>query len=144
MKIIFCDIDGVLNSEYYARKHDDRFEIEERKVKNLKKIVDATGAEVVIVSHLNSFMGFQFDKERIEMIRNYGVFPIESLTINDFFVSKEEMVKRWVIDNDVDKYVIIDDHEDNYETLLNHLVAVKGKHGLTNTHIKEAIKILNK
>ena len=40
MKIIFTDIDGVLNSAYYTASAGGGISfIEERKVKNLKKIV---------------------------------------------------------------------------------------------------------
>ena len=48
-KIVFCDVDNVLNSEYHTKKNGDcREDIEELKVKNLKKIVDICGAKVLI------------------------------------------------------------------------------------------------
>lgn len=55
-KIIFLDVDGVLNSyEYYAsleeeQKHGYEYDIDIEKVKLLKEIVDATGAEIVLSS----------------------------------------------------------------------------------------------
>lgn len=56
MKIIFLDIDGVLNSnEYYnslsnEEKHGYEYDIDIEKVKLLKEIVDATDAEIVLSS----------------------------------------------------------------------------------------------
>jgi hypothetical protein len=58
MKIIFLDIDGVLNSEIYfieryknAKKGDgDPSMLDEGLIKNLNDIVDKTGAEIVISS----------------------------------------------------------------------------------------------
>lgn len=44
MKIIFLDIDGVLNYE------NSKSKVEEEKVKLLKEIVDKTGAEIVLSS----------------------------------------------------------------------------------------------
>ena len=144
MKIIFCDIDGVLNSDYFTKKNGgNRSEIEERKVKNLKKIADATGAEVVIVSHANSFYGEEYNQLRINLIKQYGVDPIASLDSGGFLGSKEDVVNKFLREKKVDKFVIIDDAADNYYLLETNLILVKGRNGLTSQHIKEVINRLS-
>ena len=49
MKVIFLDVDGVLNSQQLFEKSEDAqlISVDEENIKNLKKIVDATGAKIV-------------------------------------------------------------------------------------------------
>ena len=141
--IVFCDIDGVLNSDYHTRINGGVFEqIEERKVKNLKKIVDCTNASVIIVSHANTMFGEEFNQYRLNLIRQYGVIPIDCLKTNSFLENKEYIVKKYIKEHQIERFVIIDDKLDNYYELVDHLVLIKGKHGLTNTHVKLAISKL--
>lgn len=52
MKIIFLDIDGVLNSRAYDRKRNwnEQTDIDETRLPLIKEIVDATGAKIVLSS----------------------------------------------------------------------------------------------
>ena len=52
MKVIFLDVDGVLNSQQLFEKSEDAqlISVDEENIKNLKKIVDATGAKIVLSS----------------------------------------------------------------------------------------------
>lgn len=88
MKVVFTDIDGVLNSAYYSKSHGGLSVIEERKVKNLKKIITAANAKVVVISKANALFGKDFDKERINAIKEYGVDPVDSLIDLSFLESK--------------------------------------------------------
>ena len=49
MKVIFLDVDGVLNSQQLFEKCEDDqlISVDEDNIKNLKTIVDATGAKIV-------------------------------------------------------------------------------------------------
>ena len=54
MKVIFLDVDGVLNSEVSREQERNNFdnwmehEVSDMHINNLKKIVDATGAQIRI------------------------------------------------------------------------------------------------
>ena len=51
MKVIFLDIDGVLNNEYSkTRAPSGVIGIDGDKVKRLRKIVESTGAKLVLTS----------------------------------------------------------------------------------------------
>ena len=52
MKVIFLDVDGVLNSQQLFEKCEDDqlISVDEDNIKNLKTIVDATGAKKCWVS----------------------------------------------------------------------------------------------
>lgn len=146
MKVIFCDIDGVLNSQYHTKKNGEFEEIEKKKVLNLKKIIDATGAKALIVSHGNTlFKGTGYAQNRIELIKQYGGDQIKELILTHFLDSKEDAIKNWLSNHkDVSKYIIFDNEYDNYNELVDHLILIDGIYGLTYNHVKKAIKILNK
>ena len=52
MKILFLDIDGVLNSRAYDRKRNwsELTNIDETRLPLVKKIIDKTGAKIVLIS----------------------------------------------------------------------------------------------
>lgn len=52
MKVIFLDIDGVLNSRTYDRKRNwnEQTDIDETRLPLIKEIVDATDAKIVLSS----------------------------------------------------------------------------------------------
>ena len=52
MKILFLDIDGVLNSRAYdcRRNWNDKTNIDETRLPLVKEIVEKTGAEIVLTS----------------------------------------------------------------------------------------------
>ncbi len=148
MKIIFIDIDGVLNSAYYTASTGGGISfIEERKVNNLKKIVDATGAVVVVVSRANAFMGKEFDEARINGIKQYGVIPRDSIRDIEFQDSKVGPIRRWLKRNNAEEsgFVVLDDCPSNLQQEFgNRFIHIAGKHGLTPKYVKKAIEILNK
>ena len=135
-----------MNSEYGSNiGYYDVGGIEERKVKNLKKIMDATGAVVVICSRANDLMGKEFNSLRINEIKKYGVEPLDSITDFYFDESKAEPIKRWLKkNNSLDaKIVVIDDCKDNLDQeFRNCFIHIKGKHGLTLRYVIGAIAIL--
>lgn len=51
MKVIFLDVDGVLNSQdLFERCGEELVPIDEENIRYLKEIVDATGAQIVLSS----------------------------------------------------------------------------------------------
>ena len=145
MKVIFCDIDGVLNSYYGSRVgYYDVGGIEERKIKHLKRIMEATGAEVVITSRANAFMGNEFNLQRIEGIKALGVTPLDSLTDIMYMESKAKAIKRWLNKHpEVDNYVVIDDCKDDLPMHFGkRFIHIKGIYGLTYKSAMKAIEIL--
>ena len=50
MKVIFLDIDGVLNSLDCKEKIEGYLFVEDKKIALLKELIDATGAKIVLSS----------------------------------------------------------------------------------------------
>ena len=51
MKVIFCDVDGVLNNESTSELTPNGYRgVSDKLIRNLRKIVDETGAKIVLSS----------------------------------------------------------------------------------------------
>ena len=151
-RIIFLDIDGVLNvipSSYdkYGGVFHKHFE------HNLAKIIDITGAKIVISSTWR-LSGLDIMKEMWES-RNIAGDIIDITPYVDG-MSRGEEIRMWLEENgrNVDSYCIIDDDDDFMEEQMDFFVQTSGnKHhtdcidigyGLTIECANEAINILNK
>lgn len=162
-KIIFLDIDGVLNSNKYFEnnylKHklikrtlDDNIyddvkekmlQIDNTRVDILKEICDVTGAKIVISSLWKRNRLYPYiEKELIKL----GL-PIIDKTINLKGNRKGEEIKIYLYEHKVDNYVIVDDEVfDDFIDLMDRLIKTSyyDKMGLEEEHKEKMIKILGK
>lgn len=162
MKVIFLDIDGVLNSEitcqywYNLTKGNgcggffdeedpatkENVKWGEDLVENLKYIVEKTNAEIVISSTWRNFFSLDKFKEMFATY-NWSNAPIIDKTPGSISRVRGKEVLAWLNKNKVDKYVILDDDSDFLSTQQEYLVNTSFAKGLTKEKADEAIKILN-
>lgn len=160
MKIIFLDIDGVLNcSKSKSFCHDDLYGIitgiDSDKVKRLAKIVEITGAEIVLSSDWKD--GWEkyctIPKRSHAKYLDNHLYKKGKLTIKDktpntskgSWFRGNEILAYLRSNKDVENYVILDDtfFEDfSIKEISEHLVLTDHKVGLTDTDVEKAIKIL--
>lgn len=141
MKIIFLDIDGVLNSEEYVRS--ERFknkggliDIDSEAVKILDRILDETGAKIVLSSTWRLDKGSR-DKVRSDVGEFIDVTPVSVNRI------RGNEVNLWLKDrDDVERYAILDDDSDFHD--YQPLFKTTFKLGLTDKIADEVIEYLNK
>jgi hypothetical protein len=150
-KVIFLDIDGVLNvipedfDEFGALFHK-HFE------DNLKWIIEETNAKIVISSTWR-LAGLQEMKKMWKKRKLAGeVIDVTPLGTMDNIRGDE--IQTWLDRNNVKNYVIIDDDVDFLESQLNnfirtsensdHFDCVDIGYGLTRKCAEKAIEILNK
>ena len=132
MKVIFLDVDGVLNSDEYFEKTKGLNlqgiyqDIDVEKIKLLKKAVDETGAKVVLTS------SWRYTKNTIklkELLKEYEIF----VDATPFIENKRGLeIKKWLLDNqNVDDFVILDDEIfDSFdEDLLEKLIKISDGNG---------------
>lgn len=151
MKVIFLDFDGVITIP-------PRWYLKADLIKNVKRIVDATGAKIVVSS------SWRMDsvEETIEKIigrpkrcpRNKILnWFIENLyDVTPWFSDKKYYgtgrggeIQTWLDKHhEVDNYVIIDDDHDMLNSQLYHFVQTNFEDGLTEVETKRAIKVLNR
>ena len=143
MKIIFLDVDGVLNNASYIKKCYKR-SINKKKtiysgknvpfdphnLKNLAKIVNKTGAKIVLSSTWRIFKSHIYVLEA--RLAEYGL-RIYDKTDNINMIKGAEITEWLKQHRDIENYVVIDDEEYNLSNFIDnkHLVIVDSKYGLT-------------
>lgn len=166
MKIIFLDIDGVLNTEAFSvafwefckiqniarpqAKSDaniimrDEFGIrfDPMALRALKLIIEKTEAKIVISSTWR-LSGCEVMKLMWEM----RDLPGEVIDITPSFntiagTCRGDEIADWIKGNDVSSYVIIDDDSDMLPEQLNNFVQTQHEYGLTFNDAEKAISIL--
>lgn len=156
MKVIFLDIDGVLNSaQYRAEIANKRLtmpeierEIDRKPLSILKNIINETGARIVVTSSMRKTTQFKDFKEYVshEGIRIHDV----TLDFGDAGMHRGEEIREWIQkhEEELEEYVILDDDtfKDFGEDLMAHLVqpSMWTTRGLEQTHANQAIKLLGK
>ena len=162
-KIIFLDFDGVLNTEHYQgllRYQREPWQDEHgaffdpNAVKQLRRIIDATGADIVIESSWK-YLGLNAMKE-LWKVRN---LPGRVIDITPSSVSDEYLLKNldttmlhckgmeiasWLSEQAEDiRYAIIDDEYVILDSQLPHFILTNPYEGITEEQTNRAISILN-
>ena len=147
MKLIFLDIDGILNCAASFRNLYS-FPIDDDKVDLLAQIVEATGAELVLSSTWRSDFDSKMniiDKrggapELVEKLKTRGLKLIGK-TGND--VNRETEIRNFLWefskDHEVESFIVLDDDVVH----MPQLVKTNWNLGLTPHCVEKAIKMLN-
>jgi hypothetical protein len=155
-RIIFLDIDGVLNSAqyfkdlYYIFKFPDppsqpalHDRIDPIAVTRLNRLTDTTGAMIVLSSTWR--MGFKGDTEAVAtFFKSVGITGevIGMTPVLTHFRGAE--ISRWLIENDptdICKFIILDDSDD-MGNIIHKLIRTNLKYGLLDSHVDKAIEML--
>ena len=170
MKIIFLDIDGVLNtSQTFIDIHKEwkttgirRVEIDEFRVKYLADIIKETNAKIVLSSSWRIFWNDKLvplnnQSKELERIFNKYNIKIFSKTCYGKFKLRQEEIDDWLNNhNNIDNFIIIDDESFDLNKyvgnkLIKTSIVSEGDIirnmddciGLSKEHISKAIKLLN-
>ena len=157
MKIIFLDIDGVLNEEKSRSRCCGYKGIDDKKVENLAKIVEETNAKIVLISTWKDDWR-KTDKAHQGIMANYldkklkkqGLVALDktkSIDKNGFHFSRGEGILQYLADNKVEKYVILDDYQFDYDScgLSDYYIKTDAYNGgLTKELVGRAIQILKR
>ncbi|MBE6544233.1 MAG: hypothetical protein E7675_07505 [Ruminococcaceae bacterium] len=150
MKVIFLDIDGVMNSKSYdLERKSDKGIMDPTRVELLKKIIDKTGAEIVLTSSWrrgwSRYENACFGGGKI-LWQEFSRAYIEVYDKTDELGDRTKEVKAWLEDNpETEEFVILDDIHFGWEDLDDRVVKTSyytGR-GLEEHHVNEAVKILN-
>lgn len=156
-KVIFLDIDGVLNTSY--TKYRDEV-LDDFRLDYLAKIVNKTRAKIVLTStwrynlskSLFSFKTYNNStKKLIESLKERGL-KISALLPDTPNNRRAEDISEFIKKHKVTNFVILDDELFNYDSLKlsEHLLRTSFYEdneldaGLTQKMIRQAVQILNK
>jgi hypothetical protein len=151
MKIVFLDIDGVLNSKAYWMKIrgpgvdvDDKLDPEA--IKRLNRIIAVSGARIVLSSTWR--MGYVNDMPGLrQLFVDNGIAgdviditPIDART-------RGEQIQDWLNKQEkgsIESFVIIDDDSDMGKRLSKRLIKTSFEFGLLDEHVLAAILTLTR
>ena len=162
-KVIFLDFDGVMNTERYIAEQrrnglpvSDRYGylFDPKAVENLRRIIDATGAAMVISS------SWRLEgKERMEAMWHERALPGQLIGVTgqslhaNFPMSagetagatKGEEIRGWLKEHASKsyRYVIFDDEADIRPEQRPHFIQTDPRIGITRADAERAIRILN-
>lgn len=139
-KIIFLNIDGVLNSEsYYKSKITKNFDPE--CVKRLNRIIKETNANIVISSSWKlSYMTFKDEGIKGTVIGMTPNFLFDTWREDK---TRGAEIEQYLLKNPCDNYVILDDGELFKEYQKKHWIQTDYRIGLTDENVEDAIALLN-
>ena len=151
-RIIFLDIDGVLNSLKYDRQRTDKDgNIDETRMALLKELVDHTHAEIVLSSswrkHWNVDNGLcdHIGLELNATFEKYGLKIVDKTSVLGASERAAE-IQAWLEEHasEIQAFVILDDTFGGWGSLSDNLVKTDSRigRGLEMKHIEMAKKIL--
>jgi hypothetical protein len=147
MKIIFLDIDGVLNSMngLFLRGGQSRMDLYTEHMQVLRWILDRTDARIVVSSTWRLGRSVEDLKQ---LFYNYG---LQSRFIIDKtpYLSGEQRgveIKQWLDENgeahEVESFVVIDD-DDDMDVVRDNFVQTNHDYGLTYVEAHTVLGVLN-
>ena len=111
MHIIFTDIDGVLNSRKTPNPRHFPYVADPKLVSRFKSLVDRTGAQVVLAST------WRYDPAGIFSANHWGI-PFVDVTPDLPDKPRRDEIVSWLSKHsDVDRYIVIDDEDDELDGL---------------------------
>ena len=136
MKLIFLDIDGVLNKK--AGQPLKTFVIEEEQLTLLAELVKRSGAEVV----LSSSWRLAEDEPWREPLLRGGVTVTDKTVRLNGNNRQREILLYLDTHGEVESFVVLDDQGGRFGKLRSNRVLVDPRTGLTEANVEQALKIL--
>lgn len=151
-KVIFLDIDGVLNRDETTEETPEGFTgVEDFLLDNLESLVNKTGAELVLTSDWKEEWADEYDEcgtdvqYLIDKLAERGLSIIavtdDSSEGENIYSKRGHGIKKYLRNHsDIEQYVILDDcyFEDFDEELAEHFVYIEDSVGFQSVFVKLA------
>ena len=155
MKLLFLDIDGVLNGHDWDEAAQSN-RIQYRCVKQLNRIIAATGCKIVLSSAWRYMIlkgamtktGFEY------LLRTHGavgVRIVDTTCLDEQIESRVDQIRDFLVEwprfrgEPIEGYCILDDEDHGFcGRLVEHFVKTDGMVGLTEEDANDVIAILNR
>jgi hypothetical protein len=159
MKIIFLDVDGVLNCSSTKEQLDAFIFVEDKKIELLKQLVECTGAKIVLSStwrhgwsdleHGLETRDAQHFIALREKLREYEIELFDYTPITNGAMDRRgEEIRLWMEkhpEGTIEAMVVLDDLNGVYiRPYAKYLVRTSFAKGLEPKHVELAVKVLNK
>jgi hypothetical protein len=149
MRVIFLDIDGVLNSSefmysetrpgYPRRRRWPEEHLDPEKIELLNQIIDKTGAVCV----LSSSWRILIQPHELEEVMAAMGFRGKIIDRTGSCGGRGKEVRDWLLEHpEVERFVILDDDSQDMDPLKEHLVRTSWDGGLEGKHVEEVVRRL--
>jgi histidinol phosphatase-like enzyme len=158
MKVVFLDIDGVLNNTSTEETFEDYYFVEDEKVELLKQLVTRTNAKLVLSS---TWREGWYARERIEnpsksfksairlfeaLEKKLSEYDLELLSYTEDFGARGEEIGLWLKNwngEPIESFVILDDmYPEDLRLHQEKLVQTVESFGLTQEDVEKAVAML--
>ena len=146
MKVLFLDVDGVLNNELLLENHGWEA-IGETKLDLLKDIIDATNAKIVLSSTwridggTKKVLVAKLATRGLELLDQTIVLHRTKLSLP---VQRSDEICEWLSrHSEVEKFAVLDDNTDAGYGIESHFFKTQFEEGLTRTITNQVIMHLN-
>ena len=155
MKVIFLYIDGVLNTPSSESRCGEYIGIDDEKVEKLKKIVEKTKTEIVLIS---TWKKYWRKEEKLKPLQDYsatyfdeklakqGLKAIDKTKdkADGRYLSRGESILEYVYRNNVENYIILDDCQFDYDgcDLTDNYIKTNQIEWLSEQQVKAACETL--
>lgn len=155
MKVIFLDIDGVLNSEMYEASRTENSTdgyIDMSRVKLLADIINVTDAKIVLSSSWrldwdkSSELCGEDGKYINQCLAKYDLAVMDKTPFISFFTERRMEILTWLSNHrsDVESFVVLDDIISGWDELSGRVVITNPEgYGLEETHVKKVLDVLS-
>lgn len=150
MKVLFLDVDGVLNSEKYVRRHGNAgLIVDPARMELLQQIIRATDAAIVLSTSWREHWSPDpslcdaVGEEINALFARYGLTVYgKTPTLR---AGREQEIAQWLRENpSVTRYAVLDDRFLSADFLKDHFVLTSNvRDGLDEADAQKAINILN-
>lgn len=161
-KVIFLDIDGVLNSNFWNTDHQreisDGKYIDTDKVKLLSELVKKSGASIILHSGWRFWFGSDLKPLRPEAAYLTSLLEKEGMAVagmtpdltteeirrtKKFSKVKADEILTWLKDHpETEKWVVLDDLELHNDDIAKCQVMTDPEQGLTESDVEKALGVL--
>lgn len=154
MKVIFLDIDGVLNYADCKKRAYGFYFVDDEKIKLLKELVDKTGAKIVLSStwRLERFPDCRDTAPRSyklyhKLVRKLKEYDLQIFSHTPILPKRYRgrEIEQWINDWQgelIESFIILDDNDD-MNPYMDRLVQTSWFTGLTQEDVDEAVQKLN-
>lgn len=155
MKLIFLDVDGVLNCNTSTSRCKGMLGVDSDKVARLARIVHESSAKIVLISTWKLDWYRTSNEKELPWLGKYLVselakynVQIHDKTIDEQVSHRGEGINNWMNNQSetIESFVILDDDsfDYKYQGLSMYHVKTSFYHdGLQDCHVEKAIKLLN-
>ena len=142
MKVLFLDIDGVVNSEEFFEKRSKGLhptDIDNYMALLVNRIVEAAKCKVVLSSSWRGYAPGEAEIERMIGVKIHDRTPRSTESM-----ARGKEIKEWLDEHpEVDRYAIVDDDNDMLPEQLHNFFQTDWKVGLTDEIAKNITDHLN-